>query len=340
MSARLFIRRAGPASSLQDMGRVGQIAQGVARGGAADRVALLEAAALLSAPAPLAAIEMAGAGGVFESDAPMRFALTGAPMKARMSGTLIGWNESHVLQPGETLEIGGAAGGVYGYLTPAGGVLSECWLGSQSVQAALGIGAMFATGDRVAIGDDPAPDTGLSVITPVARFSGGTVRMMPGPQTGLFSADTLKRVQRTVFQRDARSNRQGVRLSHNGAPFPADDAAGLASDFITVGDVQMTGDGVPYVLMADCQTIGGYPRLGTVLPADLPILAQAPMGAALRLKMLDVQQADAIWQSEPEILRRLRGQVRPKTRDLHAMRDLLSYQLIGGVTRGDDGEGT
>lgn len=339
MSVRLTIERAGPALGLQDMGREGHIAQGVARGGAADRLALLEAAVLLDLPAPMPAIEMAGMGGAFTVDAPMRFALTGAPMTARIDGARIGWHESHLLLPGQVLDIGGALEGVYGYLTPAGGVASEGWLNSVSVQAGHGIGRLCAAGDKITLGDDPAPAAPGSRIVPDARFAGGTVRVMPGPQTGLFAPDTIARVQRTLFRRDAQANRQGVRLSHGQAPFPADDAAGLASDFIAPGDVQMTGDGVPYVLMADCQTIGGYPRLGTVIAADLPVLAQAPLGAAIRLQMIDLPQADALWLSEDDQLSRLRGRVQIKSRDPHQMRDLLSYQLIGGVTRGDEMEG-
>lgn len=331
----LRINRAGPALRVQDMGRPGHIAQGVAPGGAADSLALLEAAALLDLPTPLPALEMPGAGGQFTVTAPMRFALTGAPMQARIDGARIGWNETHLLLPGQVLQIGGAEAGVYGYLTPAGGLHTDMWLGSR---ASLSGTAPLTAGTDVPLGDDAQVTASPKRLLAEPRFSGGTLRVMPGLQTDLFPPETLARVQRTLFTRDARANRQGVRLAFQGAPFPAQGAAGLASDFITVGDVQMTGEGTPYVLLADCQTIGGYPRLGTVIPADLPKLAQAPVGAALRLQMIPLAQADSLWQAPAAQLAQLRRKVSPKTRDPHAMRDLLSYQLIGGAIRGDDEE--
>lgn len=336
MSGLLHIKRAGPAVSVQDLGRPGYMGQGVATGGAADRQALFEAAALLEAPAVLPAIEMAGMGGSFTVDAPTRFALTGAPMRANLDGEPLGWNESHLLQPGEVLDLGGVSEGVYGYLSFAAGMALVPWLGSVASQASLGIGKLLAAGDTLPLGTDPDTTLPPRRLPKSDRFKGGTLRMMPGPQTSLFDPATLERALATGFTRDAAANRQGVRLNHDGAPFPADDAASLASDFITQGDVQMTGDGVPYVLMADCQTMGGYPRLGTVLPDDLPTLAQAPMGAKLRLEMLDLAAADALWQSDKARLAALRGKAVVKIRDPRDIRDLLSYQLISGVTAGDD----
>ncbi|KCV81746.1 allophanate hydrolase subunit 2 [Actibacterium atlanticum] len=329
----LTLEQAGPALRVQDLGRPGYIAQGVAPGGAADPLALLEAAALLDVPAPLPALEMAGVGGRFTCSAPMRFALTGAPMRAHVDGARIGWSETQLLLPGQVLEIGAAEAGVYGYLTPAGGVQDTPWLDSFSTFPGE---APLASGAKLTLGDDSQVMAPPKRLKAAPRFSGGMVRVMPGPQTGLFAPETLTRVQRTLFTRSARANRQGVRLEFTGAPFEAQGAAGLASDFITAGDVQITGDGAPYVLLAECQTIGGYPRLGTVIPADLPKLAQAPMGAALQLQLIDLAQADALWQTPDVQLKQLRAKVAHKTRDPHAMRDLLSYQLISGVTRGDE----
>ena len=64
------------------------------------------------------------------------------------------------------------------------------------------------------------------------------------------------------------------------------------SDIIVTGDIQMTGDGEPYVLMSECQTMGGYPRIGTVIPADLPVLAQAKAGTPIRFEQITLEQAD------------------------------------------------
>lgn len=334
--ARLTIHRAGPALSVQDLGRPGHLSEGLSPGGAADRLALFEAAALLGLPAVVPAIEMASMGGRFSTDTPMRIALTGAPMKAALDGAPLPWPSSLLLLPGQMLEVGGATAGVYGYLTPAGGIATPEWLGSRAAHLVIGVGRPLAAGESLPLGPDPAPNAPAQTLDPEPRFAGGTLRLMPGPQTGLFDAATLERIQATAFTRSAQANRQGIRLDHEGAPFPASGAKGLASDFILAGDVQMIGEGIPFVLMAECQTIGGYPRLGTVLPDDLPKIAQAPMGAGLRLALVPLEEADALWQSDDDRLRALRKRVRPLIRDPRDIPDLLGYQLIGGMTRGDD----
>lgn len=336
MNAALQIHRTGPGLSVQDLGRPGYLAEGLSRGGGADRLALLEATALLGLPRVAPAIEMAGTGGEFAVTTPMRIALTGAPMQASIDGTPLRWHAAYLLTPGQVLRIGGARSGVYGYLTPAGGIDTPEWLGSRAAHLTAGIGALLQAGDALPLGQDPdiaAPPMGLP---PPDRFAGGTLRLRPGPQTALFDDDTLARFLATPFTRNPAGNRQGVRLDHDGTRFTSALAAGLASDMIRHGDVQMTGDGTPYVLLSECQTIGGYPRLATVIDADLPRIAQAPPGAALRFEMLTTEAADAQWRDDPALLADLRRAVHPLVRDPHDIADLLSYQLISGATAGDD----
>lgn len=335
---RLTVRRADGILTVQDMGRPGHLAQGLSRGGAMDRMALIEAAALLGAEAPLAGIEMAGAGGAFSTSQPLRVALTGAPMTATLDDAPLRWHACHLLEPGQTLRIGGAGAGVYGYLTPAGGLATPEWLGSRAAHLTIGIGAPLTAGDDLDCAGDPDPGRPARRIDPARRFGGGTVRVADGPQTALFDAATLEAFFATAFTRAPRGNRQGVRLDAR-ARFTSDHAAGLASDLIGPGDLQMTGDGVPYVLMAECQTIGGYPRIGTVIPADLPIIAQAAPGTRLRFRRLTQAAADALYRTDDALLREATTRCATLVRDPSAMPDLLSYQLIGGVTAGrDDGE--
>lgn len=333
----LAIIRADGLLTVQDMGRPGHLAQGLSRGGAMDRQALIEAAALLGANAPLPAIEMAAAGGSFTVSAPMRIALTGAPMAATLDDTPLRWHAMHLLLPGQRLRIGGAQAGIYGYLTPAGGIATAEWLGSRAAHLSIGIGSLLGAGDDLHCGDDSVPDSPSRIIDPAPRFQGGTVRVMDGPQTALFEDRVLDAFYATEFTRAARGNRQGVQLDAP-ARFSSDHAAGLASDMIGPGDLQMTGDGVPYVLMAECQTIGGYPRVGQVIPADLPLIAQAAPGTALRFQRLNTQQADALYRSDTALLAEASARCRNLIRNPHDIPDLLSYQLIGGVTAGHDPE--
>ncbi|PTV94823.1 biotin-dependent carboxylase-like uncharacterized protein [Rhodobacter aestuarii] len=320
--------------TVQDLGRPGFTALGLSIGGAADRRALWEAAALLDHTTPQACLEMPLTGGRFRATCPTRIALTGAPMRASLAGRALLWNASHTLAPGEVLEIGPAEAGIYGYISFAGGIATPLQLGARATLASAGLGTVVNAGMCLPLGPDPAPDTPAQRLPLEPRFQGGILRVMPGPQTELFDAATRTRAFATPFRAGAGS-RQGVALTHEGAPF-ASQTAGLLSDFITPGDVQTTGSGQPTILLADCQSIGGYPRLGTVIPADLPIAAQARPGTALRLAPVTLAEAEALSPEEPALLAQLRKALQPLIRDPHDIADLLSYQLISGVVRGDE----
>lgn len=341
MSGKLIIHAAQGVLTVQDLGRPGHLAQGLGRGGAMDRLALIEAAALLGQPAPSAAIEMAGAGATFETSAPTRIALTGAPMRAELDGRPLVWSAVHLLRPGERLRIGPNEAGVYGYLTPAGGIAVEPWLGSRAAHLTIGIGAPLVAGDALPLGVDPAPDGPALRLDVVPRFQGGELRLIDGPQTPLFPDDVLATFVATRFTRAAQGNRQGIRLNA-AARFPAEGLrqrpAGLASDVIGPGDVQMTGGGVPYILGAECQTIGGYPRIGTVLPDDLPRAMQALPGATLGFRRMTLAEALACHIPEAQLLAEARRRCRPLVRDPREMADLSLHNLIGGVIRGDEHE--
>ncbi len=128
MTRALIVHKAGPAMSLQDLGRPGFLSQGLSRGGAADRLALAEGAVLLGQRLGLAAIEMASMGGVFEALGEVRIALTGAPMRATLDGAPLVWGASHAMRAGQRLEIGPVLAGVYGYLHVGAGLTRcRCW---------------------------------------------------------------------------------------------------------------------------------------------------------------------------------------------------------------------
>ena len=335
MTRALLVKEAGPGLTVQDLGRSGWLSEGLSRGGAADRLALLEGAALLGQDVE-AAIEMAGFGGVFEATEPLRIALTGAPMTARLAGRELAWNAAHALVPGERLAIGGARAGVYSYLHAGGGIATAPVMGSRSAHLAARIGRRLAAGDRLPVGSDAGAGAAALRLDVEARCGGGEVRLLPVPQTALFAEEERRRFAETEFRRDPRGNRQGVRLSFAGAPFAGAAGLSLVSEVVQPGDVQLTGDGAPYVLLAECQTTGGYPRIGTVLPCDLAVVAQAAPGAALRFRFVGLEEALAACRTEAETLADLRRRVRPLVRAAEDIPDLLGYQLVSGVTAGED----
>ncbi|MEQ6249351.1 urea amidolyase [Sulfitobacter sp. HNIBRBA3233] len=330
MSRTVTLASAGPALSVQDMGRPGFLAQGLTRGGAMDTLALAEGAALLGQDPGLAAIELGGMGGTFTFGEDTRIALTGAPMPASCDGETLAWYASHLIPAGAKLVIGVAQTGNYGYLHVGGGIDVAERMGARATHLSAGLGALLAAGDELPVGPDKGTSTGMT-LTPEARFDGGTVRIVASMQTDLFDAQTQDQFTATAFKRDARANRMGVRLDHDGPAIAAAGQLNILSDVIVQGDIQVTGDGAPFVLMADCQTTGGYPRIATVIPADLPRMAQAPAGATLRFSFVDMSEARAIQERDTAARAKLKSTLRPLLRDPSTIRDLLSYTLISGV---------
>ncbi len=326
MTRQVTVLRGGPHLSVQDGGRKGGLAIGLSRSGAADRQAYLAGLALLEQSGGQASIELAGLGGKFRFEAATRFALTGAEMRAFLDGEPVESQASHLAGPGSVLEIAALTSGVYGYLALAGGIGTEPEYGGRGYHRIGGFGRPLVDGSQLPIGEDKnlsAPPKRLSL-----PRSTGAILVMPGPQTGLFSQEARKAFETTTFTRSTRANRQGVRLEHQGAPFSTGGQLNQVSDFICEGDIQMTGDGTPYVLLADCQTIGGYPRIGTVLPADLPRIAQAIAGEELSFRFVSLEEAEASWISDDALLAELRNRCELRVRDPREMANLLSFELI------------
>lgn len=339
----LIVHRISPIASIQDMGRPGYLKQGLSRGGAADRQALAEGAALLGQSPGLAALEMAGTGGEFEASGDMRIALTGAPMAATLDGATLAWNASHALAKGQRLRLGAAKAGVYGYLHFGGGIDAPEFLGSRSANLLAGIGRTVQAQDHLKCG--PARDDGQSETTGLGlkvsdRFCGGPVRVVPSVQTDLFAQGVLQRFQTTRFTRGPRANRMGAEMLSDGAGFTADGQLNILSEVIVPGDIQMTGDGSPFVLLPECQTTGGYPRIATVIPCDLGLVAQAPAGATITFEFVAQDQALAAQSRYQATLKGLTNACHPLIRDVADMGDLLSYQLISGAISAhwDEGE--
>lgn len=326
MTRHVTVLRGGPHAAIQDGGRTGGMGIGLSRGGAADRQGYLAGLALLGQPLGTAVIEFAGLGGRLQFAAPTRFALTGADMRAILDGQAIEGQASHLAGPGTVLEIAAITSGIYGYVTLAGGIATEPEFGGRGFHRIGGFGAPLKDGAHLPLGPDS--DIAAAPKRLVHPKRSGPIRVMPGPQTQMFPAEVRSAFETTSFTRSARANRQGVRLDHNGAAFSTGEQLNQVSDFISEGDIQMTGEGTPYVLLADCQTIGGYPRIGTVLPADLPRVAQAEAGSALKFQFVSLEEAEASWSSDTTTLGDLGRACQPRIRDPREMADLLSYELI------------
>lgn len=331
MTGVLDVLKTGPSVTVQDMGRIGQLGQGVGQGGAADKLAVAEGAALLGQDIGCACLEMAALGGTFRASRDLRIALTGAPMSVEREGEALRWNAAHLLKAGQVLSIGSVRSGVYGYLHVGGGLANAPVLGSRSAHLLAGLGRVVQPGDQLPLGTDPSARVGVTLEV-ADRTKGGNFRVVETPQTILFDPDTRQRFFATSFKRDARANRMGVRVDcGEAAGFSASGQLSLVSDFALPGDIQMTGNGDPAVLLVEAQTTAGYPRIGTVIPCDLPRIAQANFSAPIIFELVDRETALGLQRKADAEMAALASRVVPLVRDPRDIPDLLSYQLIDGV---------
>ncbi|WP_158549203.1 biotin-dependent carboxyltransferase family protein [Lysobacter silvisoli] len=287
----------GALSLVQDQGRDGWRHLGVARGGALDPDSAALANMLVGNPADAAVLEFALQGPSLRLPQPLRLAVLGAQCEARFDGAALPLARPVEL-PAGTLHLGGMREGARAWVAVSGGIDLPQVLGSRATDLRGGYGGVdgraLRKGDRLPIGAHAAieadaprapgwwidPRAGHDPLAPI-RYVAST-------------APALRDVVLAVGQREWRvhpaSNRQGLRL--DGDALDALSASGL-SEPVAPGTLQLPPDGRPIVLLADAQTVGGYARLGHVIAADLPRLAQLQPNQRLRLRACGADEAAA-----------------------------------------------
>ncbi len=328
-----------PTATIQDRGRVGFLRFGVTSSGAMDGYALAEGQALLGNGPDDAAIEFAEFGGRFRATDMMSVALSGAEMQARLNGVECGWRQVVTLAPGDVLDIGAAREGVYGYLHVPGGFLTETVLGARATHLRAGFGHVLAVGQTLMAGDGQRQVARAGLRCP-AYFDQRVIRALWGPQSHYFTDAERQRFAKAHFTVTKMRDRMGIRIRPDIGPIHAELGLSIASDAISPGDIQITGDGLPAVLLADRGPTGGYPRIATLASVDLAVLAQIPTGQEFTLELVSRAEAVDLLADYRADIKGLLGRVDPLIRDPRQMSDLLAYNLIDGMIAGgpDDGE--
>ena len=300
-----------------------------------DPFALAEGRSLLSNPQNAAALELTASGGVFQSLGRNLIACTGGEMKVTVNGQRSRWRQTVELTDGDLLEIGTSLQGVYGYLHLPGGIDSPEILGSRSAHTQADLGWAPKAGETLFPLAAPAAAPGLE-LPPPNYFSARAVRIMEGPQSQLFSRADHDALCDAEFRVSHVRNRVGMRLHCSAGEFEAELGKTLPSDAIVAGDIQVAADGIAAALLADCQPVGGYPRIATVISADLHTLAQMPAGATFRMMKVTRERALEALAELRSMIESLPGRMTPSIRNPSEISDLLSYSLIAGVVKGDE----
>ena len=295
----------GVLSLIQDRGRFGQSALGLTNGGPLDAGSAQWANALvgnnaeaLPADSPDPSLIECTIGGLqLRAHCTATFAVTGASLSLTINGKASALWQSHTVQSGDIVELGMANQGLRAYLAVAGGFSIPHQFGSSATVMREGIGGLYQNGAKLQTGDKlpvtpgavlPARQLAAS-FQPGFDFSRGlTLRLVEGYQQQLFSRTACQRFYLNSFTVTPKADRMGVKLS---GPAISCNTANLLSEGICYGAVQIPPDGQPIVLLNDRQTLGGYPKIGSVLSLDCWQLAQAAPGTVVQFVKIDPQQA-------------------------------------------------
>ncbi len=307
-SAAVEVLAPGLLTTVQDLGRRGYQRYGVPVCGPVDEFAFRAANALAGNAPDAAALELTVSGPVLRFHADCVLALTGADLACRLHSVDLGawdaplWTAVFV-RAGSLLECRGRRSGCRAYLALAGGIVAPPVLGSRAtcLSGAFGghEGRALASGDRLAIGPvAPGHAHIAGRVVPAERrpayAENPTVRVVAGPHAGHFSDEARQTLLERAYQVSPTSDRTGLRLA--GPPLGRARDGEMVSCGMAPGAIQVPSDGQPIVLLADHQTVGGYPVIATVIQADLPLLAQClPGEGRVRFAEVTVQEAQRLW---------------------------------------------
>ena len=286
----------GLLTTVQDGGRWGHQALGVPVAGPMDDVSHRRANLVVGNRQDCATLEVTLVGPTLEFRGDTTVAVTGAEFELWLDAAPMPANTAHRAQRGSRLRFGRRRGGARAYLAVAGGLDVPLVLGSRSTDLASGLGGLagrpLRSGDQLGVGlaQERGVSRVLSATVPLPH-GGATVRVIPGPDATRFGPRAMLVFGETRFTLGPESNRMGYRL--RGPALDLVQTGPLLSSATPIGSVQVPPSGQPILLMADRQTTGGYPRIATVISADLAVAGQLAPGDWIRFEVCERREAIA-----------------------------------------------
>lgn len=320
--ARLSVRACGPLVSYQDGGRFGLMRFGVPASGPMDRLAHALAQAALGRPLDATAIEISMGGlDLLCESGDVSFCIAGGDFQVLHGDAAARAWCVRTLRAGERLAVRPGRWGSWTYLAFAGELVCGAWAGHTATHASSGLGGgQLARGSELVVrharvceereGELPVPD--------IARAR-TLARVVLGPQTAQFSPEATAALLSQPFTVTAACDRMGMRLA--GPALPLRDALSIPSEPIVRGSVQVAGDGVASILLADHQTTGGYPKIATLLSCETDGVAQLRPHEPLRFQAVTAEEALGLARSHAQATRRA-------LKDIDAVRGSLNERLM------------
>lgn len=285
---------AGPLSLTVDQGRIGYHRMGITTGGPMDKAAFDSANRLLGNPPGSCALEVTLGGLVLVCKSNLKIAITGPDLIVTLNANEIPTWQVIDVKKGDVLEVQQQSG-VRSYVAAQGGFDVPLQFGSATTVVRESLGGLKKNGEPLKSGDllfvsDNDCSTSVEDVSLPASTAEAVLRLrvITGYQFDDFSKIAINRFFNSEFCVSPKMDRMAVRLQGPGIASPYTN---LVSEGITFGAIQIPADGQPIIMLNDRQTIGGYPKLGSVFSQDCDKLAQCRPGTKLRFEQISIFDA-------------------------------------------------
>ncbi|KXH81673.1 biotin-dependent carboxyltransferase family protein [Sporosarcina sp. HYO08] len=310
----------GLLTTIQDLGRFGSQQYGVIASGAMDPYSLRIANLLVGNEQGEGALEVTLMGTSLAFQQDRLIAITGGDLRATIDGERAPMWRPIVVREGSVLTFDYAVHGCRAYVAFAGGIDIPKVMGSKSTYMRAGIGGFngraLQKGDIFHCGEMGARSQSLvcelkdplswsvNYHTLLNVEQTQTIRVLKGTEFDRFEKKSQQALFTESYTLTTNSDRMGSRLE--GAALSLREEFELLSEGVTYGTIQVPPNGQPIILMADRQTTGGYPKIGQVMTADLPSLAQLRPGGAIQFKEVSLEEAEKAFIRNERIIQEIK----------------------------------
>jgi len=309
----LKVLQPGLYSTIQDLGRLKFRSYGVTTSGAMDDFALRVGNRLVGNNQDEAGIELTFRGGEYLFMKDSVISVTGADLNPKVDGQDIPIWESLLIRKGSRLFFGNPSKGIRAYITIQGGINIPIILNSKSTDMKVGFGGL--EGRRLKTGDMLCQNEERLDTDVVGSYFSGTViddyygwdlqtkmiRVLLGPDLDHFTKEGIETFLKSKYSISVKSDRKGYNLE---GPKIAHSQKGpdITTNTTTVGAVQVPGQGTPIILLRDCQTVGGYAKIATVITPDIAVLANSAPGQQVSFCKVDIERAYLLYRNREKLI--------------------------------------
>jgi len=287
-------------TTIQDIGRYHYQKSGIPVNGAMDAFSCKVANILVGNSEDEACFEATLVGPELQFDSDMYIAVTGADISPNLNGKEIEMWVALKVSRGDILSFGTVKSGCRCYISVSGGLDVPVVMGSRStyVRGKIGgyEGRILKAGDQINTGQKVGKCAILVKLPenfiPIYKNE-ITVRVIPGPQDDYFTKEGIKTFISFEYCVTNEADRMGYRL--DGPKITHINGADIVSDGITIGSIQIPGNGLPIIMMADRQTTGGYTKIATIITPDIDHVAQLKPGDKIRFKPITIEEAYEVY---------------------------------------------